>query len=56
MSANWIGDLADKHKGQAGFVIGNGWSVQYYDIPKLKDAGVLIGCKRFLHQIPQLTI
>jgi hypothetical protein len=43
-SHKWIDQLIDKHKGEAGFVIGNGWTSKYYDTAKMKKEGVLIGC------------
>lgn len=39
-----IGELKDVHKGKLGFVLGNGWSIRYYDIDKMKVDGILIGC------------
>lgn len=44
MTAKWIDELVDRHKGEAGFVIGNGWTVNYYNVPALKNEGILIGC------------
>ncbi|MFH2047757.1 MAG: hypothetical protein ABIK92_21740 [Pseudomonadota bacterium] len=44
MPAKWIDQLVDRHKDETGFVIGNGWTVNYYNIPALKNEGVLIGC------------
>ncbi len=40
----WIDELKDAHKGQMGFVLGNGWSMSYYDANKMKEDGVLFGC------------
>jgi hypothetical protein len=39
-----LAELKDAHKGRMGFVLGNGWSVTYYDTSKMKNDGILIGC------------
>ena len=39
-----LAELKDVHKGQLGFVLGNGWSIRYYDVDKMKGDGILIGC------------
>jgi hypothetical protein len=40
----WLNELNGIHEGKPGFVIGNGWSVRYYDTNKMAKKGVLIGC------------
>lgn len=40
----WLAELEDAHKGEIGFLLGNGWSINFYDIGKLKGRGILIGC------------
>jgi hypothetical protein len=40
----WINELAGIHEGKPGFVIGNGWSIRYYDTHKMAEKGILIGC------------
>jgi len=52
MAAKWIGELADRHKGEAGFLIGNGWTANFYDIAKMKNEGVLIGCNESFQKFP----
>jgi len=40
----WVDRLYGLHKGQPGFLIGNGWSGRYYDSAQMKRKGILLGC------------
>lgn len=40
----FLSELVDIHKGRPGVVVGNGWSVTYYDTSKMKEDCVLVGC------------
>lgn len=39
-----LAELTGMHKGEMAFVLGNGWSIKYYDVKKLSQFGTLIGC------------
>ena len=45
-------DLNNVHKDQIGFVLGNGWSIRYYDVDKMKRDGILIGCNLAFQEYP----
>jgi hypothetical protein len=47
-----LAELCGIHKGRMGFVLGNGWSATYYDINKLKNDGILIGCNKGFRRFP----
>lgn len=47
-SVRWIWELRAKHDGETCFLLGNGWSITYYDPYRLKEEtqATLIGCNR----------
>lgn len=41
---HWITDLIGIRANQVAFVLGNGYSISFYDSRKMKQNGILIGC------------
>lgn len=49
----WIWELKDRHAGETLFLLGNGWSMRYYDAALMKQTGgVLMGCNRSFERYP----
>lgn len=49
---HWIDELKDAHKGELAFVLGNGWSMQFYDAAKMKEDGLLFGANLSFTKYP----
>jgi hypothetical protein len=47
-----VEELVNIHRGKPGFLLGNGWSINYYDINKLKSKGIIVGCNRSFEKYP----
>ena len=48
----WIREVKGRHTGETCFLIGNGWSSTYWNIPAMKDHGILIGCNTAFEKHP----
>lgn len=47
-----LAELKDVHAGNIGFVVGNGWSSTYYDVDRMAEEGILIGCNQAFRKFP----
>lgn len=49
---HWLDELKDAHKGELAFVLGNGWSMNFYDPKKMKKDGILFGANLSFTRYP----
>lgn len=46
----WVNELYGKHTGETAFLLGNGWSLNYYDPELMRKDGVILGCNKAFTQ------